>query len=77
METTSGSIVALGEEALVAGFALAGAHTVAAATADDVRAAWQALPSDVALVVLTAAAGAALEDRLGRPESPLWVVMPG
>ena len=58
------------------GFALAGALVLPAEDDDAVRGAWAALPADVAVVVLTAAAAAAL----GRPprpaDAPLTVVMP-
>lgn len=54
------SVAAIGERALVAGFALAGALAREAETADEVRAAWNALPEDVAVVLLTPAAAAVL-----------------
>jgi hypothetical protein len=41
-----------------------------------VRDAWQALPEDVGLVILTAAARAALGAELSAQEGRLWVVMP-
>ena len=70
-----GRVAAIGEESRVGGFALAGALTVPARTADEARTAWAALPPDVALVVLTAAAAEALADELG--DSPrLTAVMP-
>lgn len=71
-----GRVAALGEEPLVAGFALAGALVVPAGTAVEVVSAWAALPSDVALVVLTPAAAAALGDELPGPSSRLTAVMP-
>lgn len=76
MEVTAGAVVALGEEDLVAGFALAGARAVNAATADDVRTAWRALRAGTALVILTPVAAEALGEELDRPGAPLWVVMP-
>jgi vacuolar-type H+-ATPase subunit F/Vma7 len=53
------SVAVIGEETLVRGYALAGAHVLAADTPDQVRAAWQRLPEDVAVVILTAAAASA------------------
>ncbi|GAA1469454.1 V-type ATP synthase subunit F [Microbacterium thalassium] len=58
------SIAVIGEEHLVDGYRLAGATVLLAAGADAVRRAWDALPGDVGVVVLTAQAAAALgEDR--------------
>ena len=72
----SGRIAVLGEEG--EGFALAGALAVPAGTPEEARAAWRALPADVALVVLTPAAAAALEGLLDDlPDGRLAVVMPG
>jgi len=69
-------IVVLGEEARVEGFALGGGEVIAAATADQVRDAWEALDVDVGVVVLTPAAARALEGVPARPRL-LTVVMPG
>jgi len=69
-------IVALGEREQIAGFALAGVPVAAADDPDAALAAWQALPSDVGLVILTAAAHVALAPVLSGDERRLWVVMP-
>jgi vacuolar-type H+-ATPase subunit F/Vma7 len=53
-------IAVIGERTRVQGFALAGAEIRPAADPDDVRAAWAALATDVAVVVLTPAAADAL-----------------
>ena len=72
----SGPVVVLGEAALVDGYVLAGAVVVHAETRDEVRQKYQAISSDVGLVILTAAAGRALEGQLER--APYLVsVMPG
>ena len=72
----SGRVAVLGAD--VQGFALAGALPLVARTVEEARAAWQALPADVALVVLTPAAAAALEGLLDDlPDGPLTVVLPG
>ncbi|QHC23032.1 V-type ATP synthase subunit F [Streptomyces sp. GS7] len=71
-----GTVIAIGERARTAGFALAGMEVRSAEAPDRVRALWRELPSDVALVILTPAAAAALgPDALDVPE-PLAVVMP-
>ncbi len=70
-------IVAIGESERLRGFKLAGVDVIAADDSASAHAAWSALPGDVALVILTPAARAALAadelDRLGRR---LWVVLP-
>jgi vacuolar-type H+-ATPase subunit F/Vma7 len=68
-------VFVVGEEVRVAGFALAGASIVPAEGADAVRRAWQALPADVEVVILTPAAAAALEDAPA-PPTRLRLVMP-
>ncbi len=68
-------IVALGEPDRVMGYALAGAAVIEAAGAESVRAAWDDLPADTALVILTSAAHAALEGRLGERRA-LVAVLP-
>jgi vacuolar-type H+-ATPase subunit F/Vma7 len=73
----AGRIAAVGEDARIAGLALAGVTTVAAEGRDAVRGAWAGLAADVALVLLTPAAAAALDDLLGDRSSPrLTVVLP-
>jgi vacuolar-type H+-ATPase subunit F/Vma7 len=69
-------VVAIGSEAHVAGFALAGVRTVPAATADETRRAWEELPTGTAVVVLTAEAAAVLGDARFSAGSPLSVVLP-
>jgi vacuolar-type H+-ATPase subunit F/Vma7 len=70
-----GAVVAIGEPALVAGYAMAGVTTVAAQGPDEVCREWESLPSGTTLVILTAAAAAALNGRLSGTE-PLTAVMP-
>jgi vacuolar-type H+-ATPase subunit F/Vma7 len=69
-------VVALGEPARVDGLVLAGVRVVHAQDPSAVLAAWEDLPADVGLLVLTGDAAATLARRL--PERPrlLWVVMP-
>jgi vacuolar-type H+-ATPase subunit F/Vma7 len=67
---------AIGEEVRVAGYALAGVEVHAAGDADAVRAAWERLSADVACVILSPAAHAALGPRLGEREDVVWAVIP-
>jgi vacuolar-type H+-ATPase subunit F/Vma7 len=68
-------VAVVGEQVRVQGFALAGAQVLVAEDAQAVGAAWRALDGDVAVVVLTDRAAAALGDELER-RWPLTVVMP-
>lgn len=79
-----GKVVAVGERVRIEGFALAGVLTFPAEEPDGVAAAWQALPDDVAVVVLTPAAAATVTDTVAetatvsaiRPGPRLTVVLP-
>ena len=73
---TSHQVVAIGSEAEVAGFVLAGVRVVSAATASGTRQAWDELPAEVAVVVLTPQAAADLGDARWSPRAPLSVVLP-
>ncbi len=75
---TSGGIAAIGERARLGPFALAGVLITAANDADSVLAAWEALPAEVGVVILTPTAYAALSSKgvLARVGAPLWTVMP-
>ena len=72
-----GRVAAIGAGSGVTGFALAGVVVAEAADPAAVHAAWDALPADVDLVVLTPLAADVLRDRTppghGRP---LTVVLP-
>jgi hypothetical protein len=59
-----------------AGFALCGAVVMTAETAQEARAAWHALPADVAVLVLTPSAAAWLGDAPQPRHDVLVVVMP-
>ena len=71
-------VAVIGEAVRTAGFALAGAIVTTAETAEETRAAWRALPGDIAVVIVTSRAA----DWLGDPASllsrgdVLLVVMP-
>ena len=71
-----GRVAAIGERAAIEGFGLAGVLVCAARTPDEVLAEWQALPHDVALVILTPAAARMVPPRPAGT-LPLTAVMPG
>ena len=68
--------MALGEAVRVAGFALAGATVFVAESPDAVCRMWATLPEDVAVVILTSDAAAALPAEAVAPEGVLMAVMP-
>ncbi len=72
-----GRVAVIGEGTAVAGYALAGALVVPAEDAEAVRSAWEHLPDDVDVVVLTAAAGRILGPDCDTTRPPFAVVMPG
>jgi vacuolar-type H+-ATPase subunit F/Vma7 len=53
---------AIGEAVRTAGFALAGAVVTTAETAEETRAAWRALPGDIAVLIRTPRAAGWLGD---------------
>ena len=69
----------IGEAVRTAGFALAGAVVTTAETAEETRAAWRALPADIAVLVLTPRAAGWLGDlpSASPRRGLLVVVMPG
>jgi len=69
-------VAVIGEHSLTAGFALAGAVVVASESAAAARSAWDGLPADVAVVILTAQAAAAIGAERYRPGRPLTVEAP-
>jgi vacuolar-type H+-ATPase subunit F/Vma7 len=69
-------VVVLGDPIWVGGFALGGATVTPATTADAVRAAWDDLPDDAGVLVMTAEAAKILGDRLEERPYLLWVVIP-
>jgi len=69
-------IVAIGDEATLAGYTLAGVDLIEADTDARVREAWELVGDDVGLVLLTPEARRALPESLGRPRL-LRVVLPG
>jgi vacuolar-type H+-ATPase subunit F/Vma7 len=71
-----GRIAAIGAEAEVRGFGLAGVLVLPAEDDEAARAAWRALPADVALVILGPDAAAAVEPPLGTGTVPIVAVIP-
>jgi vacuolar-type H+-ATPase subunit F/Vma7 len=71
-------IVAIGDQERLRGFPLAGVEVAVAEDPAGAREAWDSLPPDVALVILTPTAHAALAAKALDPRGlRLWVVMPG
>lgn len=68
-------VVAIGDAAELAGYALVGVDVVDARAPELVRRAWADALGEASLVLLTAEAREALPDRLG-PSVP-WTVVPG
>jgi vacuolar-type H+-ATPase subunit F/Vma7 len=69
-------VAVIGEHAAVVGYTLAGAVVVPADDAEAVRTAWDRLPGDVEVVVLTARAARVLGSTRTEAPLPLTVVMP-
>jgi len=69
-------IVVLGEPGRVGGFRLAGVNVMEAAGSGELDAAWEALPPDTSLLILTAAAAEQLGPRLEERRWLVWVEMP-
>ena len=70
------AIAAIGTRDRVAGLAFAGVVVLPAADDDAARAAWETLPPDVAVVILTRDAHAALQARFAANPSVLPAVLP-
>ncbi len=69
-------IVVLGDPGRVRGFRLAGATVIEAVGAPQVERAWESLPDDTAVLVLTAAAAGVVGERLADRPRLIWAVMP-
>jgi vacuolar-type H+-ATPase subunit F/Vma7 len=67
---------AIGEHVRVAGYALAGVQVHAAEDPAAVCTAWDRLPDEIACVILTPAARAALDARLDERPDVVWTVIP-
>ena len=70
------TVVALGDDHRLEGYALAGATVVHAATDDQVRRTWHALGSDVGLVVLDRRAADAIQSVRDERPDVLTAVLP-
>ncbi|MBT1002542.1 hypothetical protein KIH31_07985 [Paenarthrobacter sp. DKR-5] len=70
------AIAAIGEQAVLDGFRLAGVGVFAGSTTEDFLRAWTALPAGTTVVILTPASAHALESVAADPRSPLTVVLP-
>lgn len=69
-------VAAIGAEAEVRGFGLAGVLVLPTDDDESARAAWRALPGDVALVILGPGAAAAVDPPLGTGTAPIVAVLP-
>lgn len=76
MDATSARVRAIGEPALLAGYALCGVDVLPARNDEEARGAWAALPPGTAVVLLTADAGRALEPFMVDQDAPMTVVLP-
>ena len=68
-----GGVAAIGEPVRLRGYALVGAELCAA---EDFAADWEGLPDDIAVLLLTRTAHAALAARLHERPELLWAVVP-
>lgn len=66
----------IGEELAVEGYALAGCVLLPADNPDEVISAWQALPPDTVLLILTQRAANCLAGRLAQRPDIMTAVMP-
>jgi vacuolar-type H+-ATPase subunit F/Vma7 len=71
-----GKIVAVGERNRIQGYSIAGVEAVVAGTAADSIEAWRRLPRDVAVLILTSQAAAAIGDRIAERPDVLIAVLP-
>ncbi|MFW6205295.1 MAG: hypothetical protein ACOC96_10000 [Actinomycetota bacterium] len=71
-----GTVAVVGAQALIQGYVLAGARPLVAESAEQARAQWAGLASDVLVVILTPAAAEALSAERAEPGGPMAVVMP-
>jgi vacuolar-type H+-ATPase subunit F/Vma7 len=69
-------VAALGELARLEVYRLAGVGVLAVESDDEARTAWQALATDIAVVLLTPHAASALGNALTEPGGPMTVVLP-
>lgn len=69
-------VAVLGEQVAVEGYALVGALVRQAESDAEVQAAWESLPEDVEVVILTSRAAGLLGDRPATTPRRLTVVMP-
>jgi vacuolar-type H+-ATPase subunit F/Vma7 len=70
-------VAVIGEPLRVQGFALAGALACEAGDRDEALAAWESLPPDVAVLIVTPGAAVWLGDKLSQRPGLLSAVMPG
>jgi vacuolar-type H+-ATPase subunit F/Vma7 len=69
-------VMAIGDERLILGYALAGVEVVPARGREAVSAACEGLPDDVALVLLSPDAEAAARGPLAKRDGVIWCSLP-
>ncbi|MHB1504945.1 MAG: hypothetical protein ACYCTL_13330 [Acidimicrobiales bacterium] len=71
-----GRIAVIGESPRIDAFALAGADLLRADSGAESRAAWDGLPEDVEVVLLTPAAATAIGEQVGSRPGVIAVTLP-
>jgi vacuolar-type H+-ATPase subunit F/Vma7 len=69
-------VVAIGENQLIDGYALAGVNVIAADSPAAVLGAWESLGDDTGLLLLTPAARDAIGERVSDHPFLVWVTLP-
>lgn len=70
------TVVGIGAATQLQGYSLAGVVVRAADTPESVLTAWEALPAETQLVLLTSTAAGVLGERITDPHGPLTAVLP-
>lgn len=73
--STVATAAVIGEELAVEGYALAGCVLLPADNPDELNSAWQALPPDTVLLILTDSAASWLAERLAQRPDIMTAVM--
>lgn len=69
-------IAAIGPQTRIAGYAMAGVQVLVAEDAEGAHAAWDGLGGDVACLLMTSSAHAAVQERLAERPDLIWAVIP-
>ena len=74
--SAANTVAAIGEQARLEGFRLAGVCIHACGSDQKILSAWNALPKGTSVVILTPRSARVLESALSDPGSPMTVVLP-